>query len=265
MPMKVFANCGIQNGIENYLKFHSGEDINKIHIFEFCVVKVLVNIYGEINIINPYKLGKEDSFKKNLMNYELSESEMEMFIKYMGDYDKWLNNKEGSLKTSLPNQICSIIINMILLKSNNVKIGALEIKQYDDFFNPTQEDLIKLQNLILEDPLYITSTWLRKKSQLEKNIVLEQISPNLYPPEVYANYGIDIEAIKKLSNLDIQKINHEIKIEEEKNAEGGKAKSESKKLILTSGSGFVDTMVLLSIMATEIMVGLLIAFSFLRR
>ena len=54
-------------------------------------------------------------------------------------------------------------------------------------------------------------------------------------------------------------------IEDEENAEGGRTKIDPKRLILTSGSGFVDTVVLLSIMATEIMIGLLVAFWFLRR
>lgn len=262
--MKVFVNDAIHNGVINYLNFIDDKEIDKIHVFEFSVIETLVSIYGEINVINPFKLGKEDSFKKNLMLYGLKESEMEMFIKYMGDYDTWLNSPNEVTKTKLPIQIESIIINMILHKSNFQKITTEEIEKYNNFFDPAEGDLIKVQNLIVEDKTLIPSLWRRKRYQLEGNLILETIEPELLAPDIYLKYGLLIDDVKQLSNLKINEINEKIK-KEETNNEDDKSKFDPKKLILTSGSGFVDTIVLLSIMATEIMIGLLIAFSFLRR
>lgn len=262
--MKVFVNNAMHNGIINYLNYIDNKPIDKIHVFEFYVIQTLVTIYGEINIINPFKLGKEESFKKNLMLYGLKESEMEMFIKYMGDYNNWLNSPHEVPKTKLPIQIESIIINMILHKSNFQKITSSEIEKYNDFFDPLDIDLMRVQNLIVEDKTLIPSLWRRKRFQLEGDIILETIEPELLSPEIYTKYGLSIEDVKKLSNLKINEINETIK-KEEMNSEGDKPRFDPRKLILTSGSGFVDTIVLLSIMATEIMIGLLIAFSFLRR
>lgn len=262
--MKVFVNNAMHNGIINYLNYIDNKSIDKIHVFEFYVIQTLVTIYGEINIINPFKLGKEESFKKNLMLYGLKESEMEMFIKYMGDYNNWLNSPHEVPKTKLPIQIESIIINMILHKSNFQKITSSEIEKYNDFFDPLDVDLMRVQNLIVEDKTLIPSLWRRKRFQLEGDIILETIEPELLSPEIYTKYGLSIEDVKKLSNLKINEINETIK-KEEMNSEGDKPRFDPRKLILTSGSGFVDTIVLLSIMATEIMIGLLIAFSFLRR
>ncbi len=261
--MKVFINNAINNGILNYLNSIENKEVDKTHIFEFFVVKILINIYGEINIINPYKLGKEDSFKKNLILFGLKESDMEMFIKYMDNYDKWLNSPYLVPKTKIPTQIESIIINMILMKSNFRPITDKEITSYNDFFDPGEGDIKKIRNLIVEDPTIIPSIWRRKRSQLVGGLVLETIPPELLSESDYKKYGLSIQEVRQLSNLKIKEINAKILAEEE-NVEGGKAKFDPRKLILSSGSGFVDTIVLLSIMATEIMVGLLIAFSFMR-
>lgn len=264
--MKVFVNSAIHNGIINYLNYIDNKPIDIIHAFEFHVIKTLISIYNEINIINPFKLGKEESFKKNLMLYGLKESEMEMFIKYMGDYNTWLNSPHENPKTNLPDQIQNIMINMVLLKSDFQKITSSEIDKYNDFFDPIEGDLIKIQNLMVEDKTKIPGLWRRKRSQLQGNIILEPIEPELLSAELYAKYGLSIEEVKKLSNLKINEINDEIiKEENEIKNKDDKRKFDPRKLVLTSGSGFVDTIVLLSIMATEIMIGLLIAFSFLRR
>ena len=262
--MKVFINNAIHNGIINYLNYIEDKEIDKIHIFEFSVVQILVLVYGEINVINPFKLGKEESFKKNLLLYGLKESEMEMFIKYMGDYDSWLNTLHEESKTKLPTQIETIMINMVLLKSNFHKITEAEIDKYNKFFDPVEgEDIVKIQDLIVEDKTFIPGLWRRKRFQLKGDISLETIEPELLSPEIYQKYGLSIDDIKKQPNIKINEINETIK-KEEVNAEGDKPKFDPRKLVLSSGSGFVDTIVLLSIMATEIMIGLLIAFSFLR-
>ena len=48
--MEKFINEAIDNGIINYINYTENKDISNAHIFEFLVTKILVNIYGEINI-----------------------------------------------------------------------------------------------------------------------------------------------------------------------------------------------------------------------
>lgn len=62
--MDIFINEGINQGIVNYIKYMNNEEIDKVHYFEFYVIKTLTIIYGEINIINPFKLKKKKVFIK---------------------------------------------------------------------------------------------------------------------------------------------------------------------------------------------------------
>ena len=265
--MNVFINNGIHNGIVNYNDFVNNKNINKIHIFELWVIRVLVYVYGEVNILNPFKLKKADSFKKNLIQYGLKESEVDLFISYMREYDQWLNSPVLVPKTDLPNRIQLIMIDMILMKSGVQKPTAEDINFYDSFFDPSdiESDLVKIQNLISSDKSIIPKQWRRKKAHLTGGLILEEVEPELLAASDYKRYGLTLKEVKQLSNLKIKEINDRIAKEDAENEASGQDKFDPKKLILTSGSGFVDTIVLLSIMATEIMIGLIIAFSFLRR
>ena len=77
---------------------------------------------------------------------------------------------------------------------------------------------------------------------------------------MYQRHGLSINEVVQLSNLKINEINNIITSEEEDlNKSKLKVKPIGLNVVLTSGSGFVDTLVLLSIMVTEIMVGFVIA------
>ena len=125
--MDIFINEGINQGIVNYIKYMNNEEIDKVHYFEFYVIKTLTIIYGEINIINPFKLKKEESFYKNLSLFGLKKSELNLFINYLDEYNKWLNKPDSLKKTKLITQIQTIIINMILLKVIFIKY---QMKKY---------------------------------------------------------------------------------------------------------------------------------------
>ena len=74
-----------------------------------------------------------------------------------------------------------------------------------------------------------------------------------------------MEELKKLPNMKINEINDKILKQKAEEEAGGRAKFDPRKLVLTSGSGFVDTLVLLSIIVTEIMIGFLITLAIMRR
>ena len=71
----IFINEFINNGINAYLLKKQDKDYSLAHIFELKVIEVLVRIYGEINIINPYRTGSEKSLRDNFKIYGLTNEE----------------------------------------------------------------------------------------------------------------------------------------------------------------------------------------------
>ena len=77
---KGFVNEFIEAGISNYLLMKDNKIYEKEHIFEINIIKALCKIYGEINIINPYKIQSENSFKCNILMYGLAEKKWNYYL-----------------------------------------------------------------------------------------------------------------------------------------------------------------------------------------
>jgi len=255
-----FINSFIDNGISNYLLMKNDMIYEKEHTFEVYVIKALCKIYGEINIINPYKIHSENSFKCNLLMYGLAEKEMELLFSYFNLYENWLNSDNVG-KTDLTTKIEKILINMLLIKCRKRMINEEDLDWFSHFFDPVDNNLSKLHSLITLDNDAVPNYWKRKKMGLTNKISLVDIRTDLLAKDDYASYGINIKDVEKMSHDQVLELNDKI---QEKEKKGRNVLFKPKKIIISSGSGFVDTLMLLSIMATEVMVGLLIAFHFLR-
>ena len=108
-----FINESIDSGISNYTLIKDGKDYDKAHIFEVYIIRCLCKIYGELNILNPYRIKNEYSFKTNLIMYGYTVKEMEEFISLMNEYSKWLNSEKSVGKTDLTSKLEICLINMI--------------------------------------------------------------------------------------------------------------------------------------------------------
>lgn len=261
--MNSFINDSISYGISNYMLIKQGKDYDKAHIFEVYVIRCLCKIYGDLNIINPYRIGNENSFKSNLIMYGLKVSEMEEFIKLMSDYSKWLNSEKQVGKTDITSKIEIILINMVIERNKNNKFTVEEIEFFDKYFDPVNNNFATLHELITRDVSIVPMYWNRKKVLLNSVLKFKLIRNDLLSSSLYNKYGLDKEQLEGMSEEKLRNINNRI-LEKEKLDDKRKKKFIPKNLIITSGNGFVDTIMLLSIMTTEIMIGIMIALYFIR-
>ena len=259
----IFINDSVDAGISNYLLIKQCKDYDKAHIFETYIIRCLCKIYGDINILNPYRINNVNSFKANLIMYGLSEKEMNEFISLMGDYSKWLNSEKNVGKTDITSKIEIILINMIIYRNKIIKFTDNEIEFFDKYFDPKNNNFATLHSLITKDVNIVPMYWNRKKVLLNNNIKFKRIRNDLLSSSVYDKYGIDKDDMSRMSEEKVRNINNRI-LESEKDTEKRNKKFIPKNLIITSGNGFVDTLMLLSIMTTEIMIGIMIALHVMR-
>lgn len=255
-----FINAFIDNGIKNYLLLRDDKVYAKEHMFEMYVIRALTKIYGEINIINPYKIHSENSFKCNLLMYGLSEKEMQVLFKYFDEYNMWLNS-DNVVKTDLTTKIEKILIDMLVIKNRKHNITQEEMNFFDKFFDPVENTLAKIHSLITYDNDVVPNYWKRKKMNFNNKVSLIDIRSDLLAKDDYATYGINIKDVEIMSHEQVIKLNEKI---QEKEKKSRRVRFKPKRILISSGSGFVDTLMLLSIMATEVMIGLVLAFYFLR-
>jgi hypothetical protein len=258
---KYFINPGIEYGIKSYLLNKENLAYKRIHTFEMHVIKVLTIIYGEKSILLPYKIDNERAFECNLLMYDLKEQDMINFLKYMNEYYLFMQNiKSESKATGLISEIESILLEMILKRSKRKEFTEDEIKEFDTIFNPLDGELKNIKKLVSKNHGLIIREWENSKSELTNTqIRMIAVNPNLLTREEYSKYGYDIRLIATLSEDEISKVNNVIWKEETKEYTYDKKKSfKFGNMVLTSGNGFVDKLMLLSIIATELMIGVIV-------
>ncbi len=256
-----FINPGIEYGIRNYISFKENGSFNRINMFEMYVIKALTIIYGEKSILLPYKIDNEKAFECNLLMYDLSEEEMHKFNKYMGEYYNFLKNYKSETKaTGLINEIEKILIDMIMKRNKKKPFTSEELDEFDTIFNPSNGDLKRLKELVSTDQGLIIKAWLNNKEEITSTQYgLMAINPNLLDPKIYSKYGYDIRTIASLSENDIKNVNDAIIREENRTFIDNKHLTKKRnKVLLTTGSVFVDSLLIISMVATEIMIGFII-------
>lgn len=260
---KHFINPAIEYGIRAYISQKNGEEYQRCYTFEMSVIKALTIIYGEKSILLPYKIDNEKAFECNLLMYDLKESDMLAFIKYMNAYHAFLKNYRSHDKaTGLINEIEKIIIEMINKRSKRREFTQEEIAEFDTIFNPRDGELKKLKKLISTDDGLIIKKWEDNKYGLTNTqIRMMAINPNLLDPDRYSKFGFDIKTMALLPAEEIEKINSKI-IEEENRTfvmEKQPLLPRKNRVVLTSGNGFVDKLLIMSILMTQVMIALIIA------
>ena len=76
MNQNIFVNDAINEGILNYINNINSDD------FITIIIKTLISIYGELDIINPYKTNTESglgSFDENITKYGYKLEELSLF------------------------------------------------------------------------------------------------------------------------------------------------------------------------------------------
>lgn len=263
---KIFINPAFEYGIRNYLSYKEEGTYSKPHTFEMHVIKALTIIYGESSIILPYNIFNERAFKCNLLMYDFKENDMELFIKYMNDYYMYMKNIKNATKpTDLIARIEYLLIDMINRRARKHPFSDEELADFDTIFNPINGNLKQLKKLVSTNEGLIINEWNNRRSELSNTMIrMMAVNPNLLSPDMYAKYGYDIQNVANLPANQIDEVNNRV-IEAETLANQTPYKPEKipfyRRVVLTSGSGFVDKLMLLSIVATEIMIGLVIAIN----
>ena len=137
-----------------------------------------------------------------------------------------------------------------------------ELEEFDKIFNPIEGNLKKLKSLITVNNGLIQRTWETNRFELTNTqLRMIAINPNLLASQIYSKYGYNINTIASLSEDEINKVN-ELIIAEENHKILPKEKisifKRSQRIVITTGNGFVDKLMLLSIIATELMIGMVV-------
>lgn len=261
---KYFINPAIEYGLRSYIALKNGEKISKIFTFEAAVIRTLAIIYGEKSILLPYQIDNEKAFECNLLMYSLRESDMRDFIKYMNEYYTLMHEFKSEAKAAgLIYEIERILIEMINKRSKSKEYTQAEINAFDQLFNPIDSGIYNVKLSLASNEGLIKKYWNESKMELSNTTAkMIAVNPELLSSDIYKKFGYDIRTIASLSEEEIKNVNKVILEEENRlNPADRPSLFQRFNLVFSSGSGFVDKLLIISIAATELMIGAIILAS----
>ena len=264
----IFINVAFDSAIKSYINLKNNNNEIIANSFAIEVLEMLAAIYGDVDIINPYIIRNERSFKQNIMKFGYSEEE---YNKFKNDYLKYYEiekeNQFLSVKKENPYFISlqKSLIDMFMKKKYNYKVA---IEEETEFFK-------LLYTSKTTNPLKVSYNYLTAKDINEvENYFFEQRDKGEEKPEPPKKSNVlNIEAyeilnysLTDIANMDsdsVDKINNnvynffEIDAEAENKSDLLNAAIETYKKHnnrMTSGNGYVDILLVMGVVVTGIMV-----------
>ncbi|MCI8671835.1 MAG: hypothetical protein HFI36_07430 [Bacilli bacterium] len=276
MKEEYFVNIAISRAIELYLSSSKNKDSILYNSFLVVTVRILAFIYGELDVLNPYYLNNSVAFFNNLAKYGMSRADIAIFKEEFLNYYKFEEeNNNGKIKFKNPyfKNVLKYLVDMFIFKRNSVEVTYQEEEMFLDLAytshtkNPYR---VSYNYLASENPQYIEKYYYSKVNQFDVTSDLSKtISTNLNL-EALKYVGVDLSSLKNMSKDEIENAKNEAynyfmvdatspSRDDDLESAINNFKNYGKKV--TTGNGYVDILLLMSVIVTSFSVIAIIIFS----
>ena len=263
---KVFINKAFTKALNDYTASCDNVQGITYNSFLVIVVRMLISIYSELDILNPSVMDDESLLKDNIAKFGYSKIDIETFFSNVQIfYDIEMENDKKSVKEKNPYFIIiqKELVDMFIKKKLNFYLTKKEVEEfYDLLYTPYSLNPLRVSyNFLMASDVLEIDNYFKKQMQdnVKKVVSKEKHYLNVKAYELL-NYSMD--DIKNMSSSEIDNLNSKVydyfKIRENAiNKEYLLEKAiESKERELnkvTSGNGYVDILLVISIICTVVM------------
>ena len=267
---QVFINEALTKAINDYQISKSEINGIKYNSFLTVVIRTLVTIYNELDILNPYQANNKEALIENLTKFGYSRVDLDKFFQNLENFNELEKEKERT-KVFRQNpylyEIEKELIDMLICKKMNFHLTEKEVKDFFELlYSPSTPNPLRVSfNYINMTPnVWQVVEYFNK--QMQENVkIIEPKEKNILNLKAYEilNYNID------MINEEIDKLNHEVydyfkirenAINKEYLLEKEIDEIEKEKNKVTSGNGYVDILLIMSVICTTIMLVAVVAF-----
>ena len=268
-----FINEAFEKAVTDYLNSKDKKEGLIYNSFLVVVIRLLINIYGELDILNPYQIKSEVAFDDNLMKYGMSKDKVLEFKRLLDGFYRIERKNMSSVKREVNIyfiEVQKMLIDMFNLKRLNFGLTESDRKEFFDLlYTPGTSNALRLSyNFLNAENVYEIAEYF--KVSMEKEIEVPKISEkekDLLPFETYKLFGVNISDISKMSESDVENLNSQIyeSFDISENAinkdylleESIKAfKMQNNKV--TTGNGYVDILLVITTIMVVVIFGTLV-------
>lgn len=264
---KVFINEAFEKAINDYLQ--SSDKVQGViyNSFLVVVIRLLKNLYGELDLINPYKMNDEELLKENLSKYGYSKFKVELFLSNLQlfyDIEKENQNKQIKTKNHYFITVQKDIIDMLICKKLNFDLKQSDVTDfYSLLYTPYSNNPLQVSyNFLNAEDVFEIDRYFKK--QMKENIKIVKVKEKpLLNIKAYQLLKYSMEDINNMDINEIEKVNHQVydyfkirenAINKEYLLEKALEAIERENNKVTSGNGYVDILLIMGIICTIIMV-----------
>lgn len=262
-----FINEAFEKAVNDYLNSKDKKEGILYNSFLVVVIRLLINIYGELDILNPFYIKNEVALDDNLMKYGLNKESISEFKRLLDGFYRIEKKNMSSLKKEINIYFIEIqkrIIDMFNLKRLNYGVTEEMRKEFFDLlYTPGTSNALRLSyNFLNAENIYEIAEYFKEAMQLQKKVETKK-EKDLLPFDTYKLFGINVADLSKMSENEVEEINSEIyeSFDIKENAinkdylleESIKAYKMQKNPV-TTGNGYVDILLIMSVIVTTIMV-----------
>ena len=204
MDNDVFINIALDNALKNYILLKETKDYKLANDFLIYVVGMLINIYGEENIISLYEKGDEASFTYLLNKYNVDPYYVTKFYSDLDTYYK-INIQNKLTKMNNPNPyfiyVQEDLINMLIAK---YEIDKFDKKYFDKFksmlfYLDNESEFVREYTYKMGTDNYILDYYNAKVSGVLNKLNFSLKRESVISEDVYNEFGLTKEKRDKLS------------------------------------------------------------------
>lgn len=268
-----FINPVLSHAIEMYLKYKDHPEDPNFSEFTVVVVRTLVFIYGELDILNPYITHNEHmmgGFDSNITKYGFSIDALtdfkNQFLKFVEEQQKNIRPNSAFIK------IQKYLIDMYSYKQKTMNLPIDQLMLFKKYlYIPENSEKIAEINKYLINPQEIIGYLNSKIYETNHNFILEPVKRETLNTDAYILLGYNMNQINNLNDTDLKAVNEQIYRFFRVDSNSPNSKELLDKAVnyykrygnrITTGNGYVDFLLFASIAATALFITVLIALNY---
>ena len=274
---QVFVNEAFTKAVDDYLKSSDNPQGVTYNSFLVVVVRMLICIYSELDIVNPMVVGDEDLLYKNLMKFGYLRDSLGIFFSNLQQYyDIAKDNERSDNKIKNPYFITvqKDLVDMFIAKKLNFYLTEEEVREfYDLLYTPYSKNPLRVSYNFLassvngNDVMEVDNYF---KSQMRDNVkVIKPQEKHYLNVKAYELLNYSMDDLNKMDSNELDRLNHQVydyfkirenAINKEYLLEKAIEAIERENNKITSGNGYVDILLVMSVICTIVMIVGIIAF-----
>lgn len=264
-----FVNEAFEKAVIDYLNSRDKEESVLYNSFLVVVIRMLINIYGELDIINPYQIKNEFALDANLMKYGLSSESVSEFKRLLDGFYRIERKNMSSIKREENIYFIEVqkrLIDMFNIKRLNFGLTDTDRREFFDLlYTPGTSNALRLSyNFLSTDNIYEIAEYFKNEMAKVKEVPKQsEKEKDLLSFETYKLFGVGVSDLSKMNENEVEQLNSEIyksfdisenAINKDYLLEESVKAFKMQRTPITTGNGYVDILLVMSVIVTTLMI-----------